>query len=162
MALVINEQERFLMSIVKLSKKLNLLFLRKRPFFFKRSKLSAYVSTILFATLIGTYLELYFVGKEFYDFPKRPFPEVFSINISFTIIGLPLFVFLFLYLAEKVTPFIRVLLIITISLFAPAIEMQAELLVFFHHNESWNHFYSFFGYFLFLIIVWRFYQWSRV
>ncbi|KDE47303.1 hypothetical protein DI43_09600 [Geobacillus sp. CAMR12739] len=39
------------------------------------------MASALLASWAGTYLDLYFVGKGLYTFPKRPFPSVFSIDI---------------------------------------------------------------------------------
>ncbi|WP_281177274.1 CBO0543 family protein [Peribacillus loiseleuriae] len=62
---------------------------------------SNFLPSILLASLLGTYLDLYFIGKGFYSFPIRPMSTVFSINIAFTLIGLPLLIGVFLYACNK-------------------------------------------------------------
>ncbi|MGG4012782.1 CBO0543 family protein [Bacillus smithii] len=89
------------MNIVKRSKKWNLRLSRKKPFSVKSKTIAAYILTALFASWIGTYLDLYFVGNEWYSFPLRPYSAIFTINIVFTLIGLPIFTFCFLYFMEK-------------------------------------------------------------
>ncbi|WP_305367883.1 CBO0543 family protein [Bacillus sp. V3B] len=111
------------------------------------------------ASWIGTYLDLYFVGKQVYQFPKRPFPDIFSINIAFTIVGLPLYIFLFLYLSNKMSSLTRVVFIITLSLFITVIEKQAEVFGLFTYSNQWKHYYSFIGYILFMLMIWKFYKW---
>lgn len=112
-----------------------------------------FTPAVFLATLIGTYLDLYFVGTEMYSFPNRPFPNIFTINIAFTLVGLPLFITLFLYISMKV----RYNQILTLALFLSLIfsvgEKVAENFGLFVHDRSWHHFYSFVGYFLFLLLI---------
>ncbi|MBP3040816.1 hypothetical protein J9303_15095, partial [Bacillaceae bacterium Marseille-Q3522] len=75
------------------------------------------MSAILVATLVGTYLDLYFVGKGYYSFPHRPMPAVFSIHVFYTLIGVPIISGGFLYLCSKMKILQRVLLIFLLSLF---------------------------------------------
>jgi hypothetical protein len=117
--------------------------------------LNIYLTVALFASLVGTYLDLIFVGKGMYHFPVRVFPEVFSINILFTLVILPLFTITFLVVAKRVQPFIRFIMIVFISIVFFFSEQVAEQLGWFIHQPEWNHGYSFFGYLLFLIVVWR-------
>jgi hypothetical protein len=149
------------MNTAKPSKKWNLPSWRKRPFFFKKEKRLAYLSTTVFASWLGTYLDLYFVGKGIYIFPVRPFPSIFTINIAFTLIGLPVFIMFFLYIMESLRTWGRGVLLIIISLGMMLMEIQAEAIGWFVHDEQWNHVYTFLGYLLFLTIVWTFYRWQR-
>lgn len=55
----------------------------------------------MLGSLLGTYLDLYFVGKGLYEFPTRPLSPIFSINIAFTLIALPLFTMVFLLICSK-------------------------------------------------------------
>ncbi|HWO75282.1 MAG TPA: CBO0543 family protein [Bacillus sp. (in: firmicutes)] len=147
------------MNTVKQLKKSSLPFSPKRSYSGKRHNLSAFGSTLLLASLLGTYLDLYFVGKQLYQFPIRPFPEIFSINIAFTLVGLPLFTLLFLYVSNRMTPFKRFLFIFMMSLFVAVFEKQAEALGYFRHSDEWKHYYSCIGYFLYMLLIWRFHTW---
>lgn len=110
------------------------------------------------ASLLGTYLDLYFVGKQLYQFPKRPFPEIFSINIAFTLLGLPILVMIFLRCISQVNKWGKAGVILFTSLLMPIFEKLAEILGLFVHTERWQHFYTFFGYLLFLTIITLFYE----
>lgn len=114
-----------------------------------------YLIVALFASLVGTYLDLIFVGKGMYHFPVRVFPEVFSINILFTLVILPLFTIIFLAVAKRVQPFIRFIMIVFISITLFFSEQVAEQFGWFIHQPEWHHGYSFFGYLVFLLVVWR-------
>ncbi|WP_449622470.1 CBO0543 family protein [Robertmurraya sp. Marseille-Q9965] len=116
---------------------------------------------VLFATLIGTYLDLFFVGRGLYSFPNRPFPTIFSVNIAFTLIVLPLIVLLFLYICDKLTKRNTFIFILLIGLLASVLERIAEDLGLFIHSSSWNHIYSCVGYSLFMWFVYAFYQWMK-
>lgn len=94
-----------------------------------------------------------------YEFPVRLLPRIFSINIAFTLIGLPVFVMIFISCISKVNKWGRAGIIFFVSLLMPIFEKFAEVLGFFVHNEQWNHLYTFFGYLLFLTIISAFYQW---
>ncbi|WHY84162.1 CBO0543 family protein [Neobacillus novalis] len=118
-----------------------------------------YFACMVLGTLFGTYLDLYFVGKQMYQFPLRPLPEIFSVNIAFTLIGLPIFVLVFVYCTSQVNKWGRAGLILFASLLMPIFEKFAEELGFFVHSNQWEHLYTFFGYFLFLSIISGFYQW---
>lgn len=114
------------------------------------------VPAILLASLIGTYLDLLFVGIGMYSFPKRWLPEVFSINIVFTLIGLPLLISVYLLLMNRFHFWKKAGLIFVISLLAACGEKLAEEIGFFIHDDSWKHWYSFCGYIVFLIVVYIF------
>ncbi|MEK3887191.1 CBO0543 family protein [Bacillus sp. FSL K6-3431] len=120
------------------------------------------IHTILFATLLGTYLDLYFVGKGIYEFPIRPFSDIFTINIVFTLLGLPILTLLFLIIMNKLSRLNRFIYIFLFSFAVPTIEGNSERLGFFQHSDSWKHIYSFFGYFLFFIVVWKVYKWNKI
>ena len=105
---------------------------------------------MIFSCLIGTYLDLYLVGKGLYSFPKRPFPDIFSINISFTLIVLPVLVGVYLMICDKLTNLKKMVFILSISLMMTVIEKQSEVLGFFEHHDSWNHIFSTFGYTFYL------------
>ncbi|WP_285753819.1 CBO0543 family protein [Parageobacillus sp. G301] len=148
------------MNIVKHSKKSNLRSSRKKLFSIQsKQHISAYISTALFASWIGTYLDLYFTGKQWYIFLEIPYPDIFTINILFTLIILPILTTLFLYLMEKMQAWKKVVFIVTASLVMALGENLAEAIGWFTHSNQWEHIYSFFGYLLFMIIVWKFYRW---
>ncbi|KAA9014613.1 hypothetical protein F4V44_23350 [Niallia endozanthoxylica] len=115
----------------------------------------------MFASLIGTYLDLYFVGKGMYEFPSRPLPELFAINIGFTLVGLPASVILLLYFLSRLNKWGKLTVILLVSLLMAVFEKFAEALGFFQHGEEWKHLYTFIGYFLFLIITAGFFRWLK-
>ncbi|WP_027409035.1 CBO0543 family protein [Anoxybacteroides tepidamans] len=121
----------------------------------------AYVASCLLASWIGTYLDLYCTGRGLYFFPQRPFPSIFSIDIVFTIIGLPIFSLLFIFVMERLHGWGRGLFTIFLALLMSFGEQQAESIGLFVHTLHWKHEYSLAGYMLFLAIVWRFYRWMR-
>ncbi|WP_438824985.1 CBO0543 family protein [Bacillus sp. JJ722] len=147
------------MNIVKPSKTLNLQRLPKKQSSSLIHSISKFIPTMLLASLLGTYLDLFFVGKGLYTFPKRLFPEVFSINIAFTLFALPFFVAVFLYCCQKMNFWFKGVFILILSLLMSIIEKQAVGYGYFLHHESWKHFYSFCGYILFLIFIYSFYRW---
>ena len=120
-----------------------------------------YLPSILVASLLGTYLDLYFVGRNFYVFPVRPFPDVFSINIAFTLIILPLLIWLYLYLVDKMSKWSSFIFTLFLSALVPFIEKWSVQLGFFHNGNQWNHIYSFIGYFLFLLLIWKIFEWVK-
>jgi len=113
---------------------------------------------MVLASLLGTYLDLYFVGKQLYQFPKRPLPEIFSINIAFTLVGLPILVMIFLRCISQVNNWGKAGIVLFASLLMPIFEKLAEVLGMFIHAEGWQHFYTFFGYLIFLTIITLFYE----
>ncbi|AGT32306.1 hypothetical protein M493_10225 [Geobacillus genomosp. 3] len=129
----------------------------------RASRRRAYVASALLASWAGTYLDLYLVGKGLYTFPKRPFPSVFSIDIFFTAVVLPLGAVFFLAFMERLGRFGRIGLIITLALLMMAFEMKAEAYGLFVHNSSWSHLYSLAGYGVFLTMIWNFHrQFQRI
>ena len=120
-----------------------------------------YFPAILIASLLGTYLDLYFVGKQFYAFPLRPFPEVFSINIGFTLIVLPLLTWIFLYLVDKMSRLRRLIFTLFLCALVPFIEKMSVHLGFLYQADQWNPLYSFIGYFLFLVLLWKVFRWGK-
>lgn len=116
---------------------------------------------MLLASLLGTYLDAFLVAKQFYEFPIRPLPGIFSINIAFTLVILPIFVLLFLHLMRLVNNWGRVGLIIFLSLMMPIFERFAELCGWFSHSSEWNHLYTLIGYLGFLTVIYVFYQWME-
>ncbi|MGG0719725.1 CBO0543 family protein [Robertmurraya massiliosenegalensis] len=116
------------------------------------------LSIVLLATLIGTYLDLYFVGKGLYSFPIRPFPSIFTINILFTAIVLPVFIIFFILISLRLQKWMKMMFIITLSTLMAAFEKFAESLGFFIHHATWQHYYSFFGYSVYLSFILLFYH----
>lgn len=110
-------------------------------------------------SLIGTYLDLYFVGKGMYEFTFRPLADVFSINIGFTLVVLPIFMAVFLYVIAGLNKWGRMGVILFASLLMPILEKLAEVLGLFKHAVEWKHIYTFFLYLLFLSAVTTFFQW---
>ena len=146
------------MNIVKHSKDSSLPQSQKKRFPYSISKI---IPALLLASILGTYLDLFFVGKGLYSFPQRPFASVFSINISFTLLGLPLLIAIFLSVCDRQKLKGKIALIILLSLTMAVSEKFAETLGLFIHRESWKHSYSFIGYSVYLTIVYAFYFWSN-
>ncbi|KAB2330163.1 hypothetical protein F7731_20470 [Cytobacillus depressus] len=117
---------------------------------------------ILFASLLGTYLDLYFVGIGMYAFPLRLLPDIFSINILFTLIGLPLLILFFLFVAKRLSIVKKAGFILCISLLMASVEKWSEEKGLFVHDESWRHYYSFIGYFFYLVTIYLFYRMSAL
>ncbi|MFJ7730111.1 CBO0543 family protein [Neobacillus sp. NPDC097160] len=118
----------------------------------------SYLVSMVLASLLGTYLDLYFVGKQLYQFPMRPFPEIFSINIAFTLVGLPILVMIFLRCISQLNKWGKAGVILFASLLMPIFEKLAEELGWFVHANGWKHLYTCFGYLLFLTIITVFYE----
>ncbi|MDM5155706.1 CBO0543 family protein [Bacillus sp. DX1.1] len=127
----------------------------------QKSNHLAFVVTIIFSYFIGTYLDLLFVSKQMYTFPVRPFPDIFTINVAFTLLILPIFTALFLRIAKTLSAFSRILFIVLIGLCASVSEQFAENLGWFTHSEAWHHSYSFFGYMIFMLLIWKIYRWFQ-
>lgn len=117
------------------------------------------LAAVFLASLLATYLDLYFVGKHLYRFPMRPMPTTFSINIGFTLVVMPVLVFIFFQVMDQVNKWGKVGLIIFISLLMSIFERLSEVMGWFEHAENWEHLYSFFGYLLFLTFIYSFYCW---
>lgn len=96
-----------------------------------------------------------------YMFPIRPIPEVFSINIAFNLVALPIMIFVYLHLMNRVNNWGKVGIVVFLSLVMPIFERFAELFGFFVHSDAWKHIYSFFGYLLFLTVIYAFSQWMN-
>ncbi|PGZ96118.1 hypothetical protein COE51_17880 [Bacillus pseudomycoides] len=127
----------------------------------ERNNSQALVATIIFSCLIGTYLDLLFVSKQMYAFPVRPFPQIFTINIAFTLLILPVFTVFFLRIVKTLPTFSKIIFIILIGLCMSISEQFAEQLGWFTHSEGWHHSYSFFGYTIFMLLIWKFYRWFK-
>ncbi|MGG2015112.1 CBO0543 family protein [Bacillus sp. S10(2024)] len=126
-----------------------------------RNNLKAIVATIIVSCLIGTYLDLLFVNKQMYAFPVRPFPHIFTINIAFTLFILPTSTALFVWIMKMLPAFSKIIFIILIGLCMSISERFAEQLGWFVHSEAWHHSYSFLGYMIFLLFIWKFYRWFQ-
>ncbi|WP_425445446.1 CBO0543 family protein [Virgibacillus ndiopensis] len=132
---------------------------QKKSFYTKISDKKAILCTILFSTLIGTYLDLIMVGNGLYSFPNRPFPTIFSINILFTFVILPVLTVSIIYLFKKLTTLLRLGFVLIIFFLLPFIEHLSEFFGVFIHSNDWHHLYSSFGYTFFIVIIWKFYTW---
>lgn len=135
--------------------------IQKRPYPSWINQFYSLIPAMILGSLLGTYLDLYFVGKGLYEFPVRPLPHIFSINIAFTLIALPLFSMVFLFICGKLTFIKKTSLILFLSLFMAVAEWAAEGLGVFTHHYSWNHQYSFIGYIVYLTVIYLFYHWTK-
>ncbi|WP_223820783.1 CBO0543 family protein [Bacillus sp. S3] len=118
------------------------------------------LACMLLGSLLGTYLDLYFVGKSIYQFPIRPLPEIFSINIAFTLVGLPILVLIFVRCLSQVNKWGKAGIILFVSLLMSIFEKLAEAFGWYVHIDGWQHLYTFFGYLLFLSIITLFFEWT--
>ncbi|KYZ65576.1 CBO0543 family protein [Bacillus sp. GZT] len=144
---------------VKHSKKLSWQFLQRKMFSFeKKNSLFALVVTILLSSIIGTCLDAFFVAKQIYSFPVRPFSSIFSVNIGFTLFVLPILTIIFIQISKTLSVFSRILFIVSIGICASIFEQIAERLGFFTHSVDWNHTYSLFGYMIFFSFIWEVYH----
>lgn len=140
-------------------RKLNLQSLQKKDYLKNKTQIKAYVSTSILATFLATYLDLWFIGKEFYTFPHRPFPTIFSINVYFTLVFIPIFTIIVISILKRLSPLLIFLFIALLSLLTPIMEQIAEQIGMFQHSSQWQHYYSIIGYFVFIFIIWKFYNW---
>lgn len=113
---------------------------------------------LLLSSLIGTYLDLFYVGLGYYSFPFRPMYEIFTINIAFTLVGLPVLMACFLMICSRFTRWNRAVFIILLGLIMPLFERIAEKYGWFIHSEDFHHAYSFFGYTVFFSVIYLFHQ----
>lgn len=125
----------------------------------KRQNVKAYVCTMIVASFLATYLDLLFVGKGLYEFPSRPFPSIFSINILFTLVILPLFTLVIIFIFNRISRLLKLLAAIIIGLSAAIMEQIMEKLGMFQPSVHWQHEYSLVGYFIFVLLIWKFYRW---
>ena len=124
-----------------------------KSYFQGRHNWLPYLPPVLAASLIGTYLDLYFVGKGIYAFPNRPLSGIFSINIIFTLFGLPLLSMAFLSISSFLKNREALIFILILSSIMTFGEMAAENFKFFAHHPDWKHIYSFIGYNIFFILL---------
>ncbi|WP_424511369.1 CBO0543 family protein [Scopulibacillus darangshiensis] len=153
--------EKFAGNIAEHLKKLNLRLWQKKPSRYgkRNNHRIAVLITALFAALIGTYLDLIFAGKQMYAFPKRPFPDIFTVNIAFTLIILPICIVIFLEIAKNLRTLQTIVLTLFLGLLVSVTEHASEQSGFFTHSHAWHHAYSFFGYILFMLLIYRIYRW---
>uniref|UniRef100_UPI00403F7FED CBO0543 family protein n=1 Tax=Oceanobacillus sp. FSL K6-2867 TaxID=2954748 RepID=UPI00403F7FED len=152
--------ETFTMNTVKHWKESKLPFLQKKHSYHRNQSIKAYLFIIIFSSFIGTYLDLLLVGSGLYFFPKRPLPEIFTINILFTLCALPVSSCVIIFILKgfkKLIP--RCVFLFICSLFIYIMEQIMEQLGFFVHSNVWKHEFSLFGYFIFFIVIWKFYNW---
>jgi hypothetical protein len=105
-------------------------------------------------------MDLFFVGKGLYDFPNRPFPDVFSIDIMFTVVCMPVFIVFFLFVGQHMSIKGRWLLFIVLSIGGAGLEMAAESAGFLNHADTWRHEYTAGGYFIFITLVWKIFRFA--
>jgi hypothetical protein len=113
---------------------------------------------MIVSSLIGTYLDLWMVGKGLYTFPIRPYPTIFSINILFTLCVLPISIVIMIYFFKRINGWLQLLWLIIISIGLSILEHFSERLGLFIHSNDWKHEYSILGYFVFLLLNWFLYK----
>ncbi|MED0992972.1 CBO0543 family protein [Bacillus nitratireducens] len=125
----------------------------------KKNDFLAIVVTLFLSSIIGTCLDAFFINKQIYSFPARPFSSIFSVNIAFTLLVLPILTASFIQISKKLSPISRTLFIISIGVCASIFEQVAERLGLFVHSTDWQHSYSLFGYIIFFSLIWKLYNW---
>ncbi|MGM0866685.1 MAG: CBO0543 family protein [Bacillota bacterium] len=120
-----------------------------------------YIPAMLLASLLGTYLDLYFIGNHFYSFPLRPLPSIFSINILFTLAVLPITMMILLIILQRLKGLLKGMFVLCISVAMAAMEKMAEAMGMFVHADHWNHLYTFVGYCLFIGLIATFHEWMN-
>ncbi|UNP74954.1 hypothetical protein MN033_16935 [Bacillus nitratireducens] len=125
----------------------------------KKNDFLAIVVTLFLSSIIGTCLDAFFINKQIYSFPVRPFSSTFSVNIAFTLLVLPILTASFIQTSKKLSTISRTLFIISIGVCASIFEQVAERLGLFVHSTDWQHSYSLFGYIIFFSLIWKFYNW---
>jgi hypothetical protein len=145
------------MNTAKHWRKSNWLSWRKRPSF--KEQLRIYAPTMIFASWLGTYLDLVFIQKQLYSFPMRPFSDLFDIHVLFTLFVLPVFTALFLHILLSMNKWPRRGAVLLFGILAAGLEHIAEKLGWFTHSAEWQHYYSIAGYILFMWVVWKFHHW---
>jgi hypothetical protein len=113
------------------------------------------------AALGSSTFDLYHIDKNLYMFPNRPFPELFSINIAFTFVILPIIIFAFLYLMKQVSRWGRAGIVLFLSLVMPVAERFFELLGYFEHSDHWQHVYTTFWYLILFTVCYMVYHWNN-
>ncbi|WP_313799365.1 CBO0543 family protein [Cytobacillus sp.] len=146
------------MTIAKHLNGSNLRLSRKKQYLSAIKNLMNFLPAILLSSIYGTYTDLYFIGRGLYSFPGRPWPEIFSVNLAFTLIGLPLLTVLFLIVCGRLNRWKTAIFILTLSLIIAVFEKQAEALGLFMHHHSWKHLYSFIGYGIYFTMILAFNQ----
>ncbi|KIL37344.1 hypothetical protein SD71_01290 [Cohnella kolymensis] len=149
------------MSIVKVSKNSSLPFSQKKRFIIRTAKKSLRPSliTMVFSSWLGTYLELFLTGKQLYTFEKRPFADIFTIDIRFTLLGIPLFALFILYITKSMGFVYKLLFITIVSAVMTITEKLLGKLEWITYSEQWQHIYSFFGYIAFSFLMLLFFKW---
>ncbi|HDR7915522.1 MULTISPECIES: CBO0543 family protein [Bacillus] len=131
---------------------------RKTSSFEKKSDFLALTVTTLLSSIIGTCLDAFFVAKQMYSFPVRPFSSIFSVNIGFTLFVLPILTMIFIQISKTLSTVSRILFIVSIGICASIFEQITEKLGLFMHSVDWNHIYSLFGYMIFFSFIWKVYH----
>jgi hypothetical protein len=83
----------------------------------------------------------------------------FSFNILFTFVVIPVGMLIFLRVMDVVNPWGKIGVFLLVSLLMAVFEKLVEMYGLFSHVPYWNHLYSFFGYFTFLMVNYLFYCW---
>ncbi|WP_281975107.1 CBO0543 family protein [Halobacillus litoralis] len=120
-----------------------------------KSSYLPYLFTMVAASLMTTYIELWFTAQNHYIFLTRPFPTVFPIDIRLTLIVIPLFTFIALWIMKSLQGMNRFSFILLTSLLAMLLEPVSEQAGWVAFSPDWKHLYSFFGYAVFLLLIRR-------
>nr|WP_279626563.1 CBO0543 family protein [Halobacillus karajensis] len=151
------------MTIVNLSKNSNGPSLPKKSYSTgngRRTFLS-YLFTMISASLLVTYIEIWLITQNYYIFLTRPFPNVFPIDIRFTLLVIPAFTLFALWVMKSVSGLTRFVFIFLASVLAMVLEPVMEDIGVIAFSSKWKHIYSFFGYAAFLLLIQSIHDWVR-
>ncbi|WP_407681745.1 CBO0543 family protein [Pseudalkalibacillus salsuginis] len=133
---------------------------RRRSFSGRGKNIIPYIVVVLTSALSCTYLELLFTGLGFYSFPQRPFPQLFPIDIRFTLIGVPVVTSLVLFALTILEKQARIVFLFVTSFIMMVGEMISDNIGLLVHSPQWSHAFSFFGYMLFFMMIWTIFKWT--
>ncbi|WP_369009381.1 CBO0543 family protein [Desertibacillus haloalkaliphilus] len=116
---------------------------------------------MILSSLVATYLDLWLVGKGFFTFPHRPFPEIFTVHIGFTLLIVPIMTVVFIYLFQRGNVVSKSALLMFVALGAALFENVSAYLGLLTLSAEWQSLYSSFGYPLFLLVMSMFHRWMQ-
>ncbi|RFU65205.1 hypothetical protein D0466_04685 [Peribacillus glennii] len=117
--------------------------------------------SMLFASWLATYLELILTGTQLYTFQARPLTNIFSIDIRFTLIGIPVMTLFCVTALSWMNLLQRTLFLILIGLAMMLFEKISGRLGWIGYSDQWQHMYSFLGYPAFILVVFFFFTWCE-
>lgn len=114
---------------------------------------------MILASWVATYLELYLTGKGYYTLTYQPFSDIFTINILFTLLAIPLLTAIIIRITDEMELGQKVLLLTVISATLTLSEKILGQTKWISFSDQWQHGYSLVGYFLFFFGMTAFFGW---